>query len=87
MNPERDGITCCAADALQQARMVEVGGVIVGLKMFDEVFAEVAALENRDDTALGAELVSRVREHNYIPPGAMGLYATAPVKEFHSGQR
>ena len=85
MNPERDGITCCAADSLQQARMVEVGGV--RLKMFDEVFAEVAALENRDDTALGAELVSRVREHNCIPPGAMGLYATAPMKGFHSGQR
>jgi len=87
MNPERYGIPCCAADAVQHVKMVEVGGVVVGLKRLDEVFAEVAALEIRDDTVLGAELILRVREHNYIPPSAEGLYAAALVKEFHSGQR
>ncbi len=44
-------------------------------------------LEIRDDTALDAELVLMVREHNYIPTSAAGLYAAAPWQKFHADRR
>ena len=87
MDSRREKIPCCAANALQQIRRIDVGGVAIGFTMLDAVFAEVAAMGTGDDVALGEELVRRVREHNYIPPGAETLYAVALVREFHADRR
>ena len=87
MDSRREKIPCCAADALRQIRRIDVGGTVIGFTMLDAVFTEVAAMGIGDDTALGKELVRRAREHNYIPPGAETLYATALVREFHADRR
>lgn len=84
MDSRREKIPCCAADALRQIRRIDVGGVATGFTMLDAVFAEVAAMGIGDDAVLGKELLRRVREHNYIPPGAEPLYATALAREFHA---
>lgn len=84
MAEKRKNKPCCAADALRQVRRVNVGGTVIGFTMLDAVFAEVAAMGIRDDAALGEELVRRVREHNYIPPGAEALYTAALVGEFRA---
>ncbi len=82
MDSKRMKKPCCAADALRQVRRVDIGGVAVGFTMLDAIFAEVAAIGIGNDAALGEELMRRVREHNYIPPGAEALYAAALAREF-----
>lgn len=87
MDEKQDKKPCCAADALRQVQRIDVGGVAIGFVMLDAVFAEVAAMEIWNTAALGEELVRRVREHNYIPPGAEAMYAAALIEEFRADER
>ena len=73
---------CCAADAMQRVKPVEVNGATVGLSMLDLVFAEVQALGLTDESAVRAELLKRVKVYNYVPASAAEAYAGAVYREY-----
>ncbi len=79
---KNNDIPCCAADAMQRVKPVDVGGTTVGLAMLDHVFAEVRDPGLTDETAVRAELLKRVKVYNYVPPPAAEAYAAAVHREY-----
>jgi hypothetical protein len=77
-----NGIPCCAADAMRTVRQVEINGVTIGLSMLDLVVAEVQALDLASETAVRAELITRVKVYNYVPASAAEAYAAAVHREY-----
>ncbi|WOX57458.1 hypothetical protein [Methanoculleus receptaculi] len=75
---------CCAAEAMRRIRRIEVGGVVVGLAMLDDILADVIESGITGETAIGDELVGQVKIYNYIPKGAEPLYRTALLAEYQN---
>ena len=64
-------------------RQILVGRLPARIQGLDELFAELYKQGRRPDEAgLGAELVERVREHNYIPKAAVEDYTKALLREY-----
>jgi hypothetical protein len=68
---------CCAAEAMRRIRRIEVGGVVVGLVMLDDILADMVARNLSDETAIGDELLKQVKIYNYVPKEAEPLYRAA----------
>jgi len=73
---------CCAADALQRIRQVDVGGIVVGISMLDQILPEVREMELPDEKEIGRELLKRVKIYNYIPASAEEKYRIALLEEY-----
>ncbi|MGB9804280.1 hypothetical protein, partial [Desulfofundulus sp.] len=54
----------------------------VGVLGLDEILEEVSKLSLTDEEELAAELLSRFKTRNYVPPTAEKKYATALVAEY-----
>jgi hypothetical protein len=76
---------CCAADAMQRIRKVNVGGITVGLAMLDCIFEEVASLDLSTDEQLQRELLRQVKIYNYVPRQAEDAYGEAILREYRKG--
>ena len=68
---------CCAAEAMRRIRRIEVGGVVVGLAMLDDILEDVIDRGIAGVTAIGDELVRQITIYNYIPKEAEPLYRAA----------
>jgi len=79
---KKDGIPCCAADAVRHVQPVEVDGATVGLAMLDHAFAEVREFGLANETAVRAELLKRVKVYNYVPASAAAAYVGAVYREY-----
>ncbi|MDN7024040.1 hypothetical protein FGU65_03895 [Methanoculleus sp. FWC-SCC1] len=75
---------CCAAEALRRIRRIEVGEVVVGLAMLDDILADVIDLGLAGETAIGDELIRQVKIYNYVPKEAEPIYRAALLREYHS---
>jgi hypothetical protein len=75
---------CCAAEALRRVRRIEVGEVVVGLTMLDDILADTIALNLSGEIAIGDELMKQVKIYNYIPKGAEPLYRAAILREYQN---
>ncbi|MCK8518266.1 hypothetical protein [Methanoculleus sp. 7T] len=75
---------CCAAEALRRVRRIEVGGVVVGLTMLDDILADTVAFNLSGETAIGDELMRQVKIYNYIPKEAEPLYRAALLLEYQN---
>lgn len=73
---------CCAADALRRIRQVDVGGIVIGISMFDHILAEVKALNLTAEKEIGDELLKRVKIYNYVPVSAEEKYRIALLREY-----
>ena len=69
---------------MQRIRKLEVGGLIVGIAMLDEVIREVQALGLLSEPEIRDELMKRVKLSNYVPKSAEDAYAAALLREYHS---
>jgi hypothetical protein len=58
---------CCEAEALRRIRQVNVGGIVVGISMLDNILSEVKALNLTGEKEVGEELLKRVKIYNYVP--------------------
>lgn len=58
------------------------GGLSVGIVNLDRILREVAELGLSDETELGRELLTRVKNDNYLAPDAVNVYSAALVKEY-----
>jgi hypothetical protein len=83
----KEKIPCCSADALQHIKKIDVGGIVVGLSMLDEVIGEVQALNLPDESDVRAELLKRVKLYNYVPKSAEEVYASALLRECRSARK
>jgi|GEM_PF-806463 len=79
---DRNTLSPCATDALFGTRQLMVAGKQVGITGLDATFAAVQAQGLIGDAEISAELVRRIRENNYIPPGLAGDYAAAVLAEY-----
>jgi len=68
---------CCAAEAMRRIRRIEVGGVVVGLAMLDDILEDVIDRGIAGVAAIGDELVRQIKIYNYIPKEAEPLYRAA----------
>jgi hypothetical protein len=84
METEKREKPCCAAEALRRVRRIEVGGVVVGLAMLDDILADTVALAPSGETAVGDELIKQVKIYNYIPKEAEPLYRAALLCEYQN---
>ncbi len=75
---------CCAAEALRRVRRIDIGGVVVGLAMFDDILADVIDSGLAGEIAIGDELIKQIKIYNYIPKGAEQLYRTALLREYQN---
>ncbi|NBD36036.1 MAG: hypothetical protein GVY30_08545 [Chloroflexi bacterium] len=64
-------------------RQIVIDGSPTGVQGLDEIFAQLYEAGRRPGEAeLGAEIVGRAAEHNYIPPGAREVFAQALLAEY-----
>ena len=75
---------CCAAEALRRVRRIEVGGVVVGIVMLEDILADTIGLDLPGEGAICDELIRQVKIYNYIPKEAEPLYRTALLWEYHN---
>jgi len=75
---------CCAAEALRRVRRIEVGDIVVGLVMLDDVLDDVIDRGIAGVTAIGDELVRQIKIYNYIPKEAEPLYRAALLREYRN---
>ena len=80
-------IPCCAADALRRIRQVDVGGVVVGISMLDEILAEVKEMNLTGENDIGKELLRRVKIFNYVPASVEEKYRTALLQEYMKSEK
>ena len=75
-------IPCCAADAMRRVKQIDVGGIVVGITMLEESFAEVREMNipgKKESTDL---LLKKVKVYNYIPAAAEEKYREALLREY-----
>lgn len=77
---------CCAAEALRRVRQVEVGSVVIGITMLDDILSEVRAMNLPNEKSISDELLKRVKIYNYVSPRAEEQYRTALVREYRTSQ-
>lgn len=73
---------CCAAEALRRIRQIEIGGIVVGLAMLDDIIEEVQGLHLTGKDAIADELIKRVKIYNYVPQKAESEYRDALIREY-----
>jgi hypothetical protein len=78
---------CCAAEAFRRVRQVEVGGVVIGITMLDDILREVREMNLSTEKSTGDELLKRVKVYNYVPPRSEGQYRTALVREYRASEK
>jgi hypothetical protein len=67
-------------DSVMQIR---IGDNLVGIVGLKQVMEEMAGkFSSSPDEEIGAEMIRRLSENNYIPKQAKGIYAQALVREF-----
>jgi len=62
-----------------------VDGKQVGINEIDEIFSQVRPLGLRDDDAIADELISRVKQSDFVPAGKERAYRAALLDEFKKG--
>lgn len=77
---------CCAAEALRRVRQVEVGGVVIGITMLDDVMREIRSMNFPDEKSISDDLLKRVKIYNYVPPRAEEQYRAALLREYRTSQ-
>ncbi len=78
----RETKPCCVADAIWGVGQVEVAGRIIGIANLGEILGAVGALELETEAEIRAELLRRVKESNYVPPGMENAYTDAVLSKY-----
>jgi hypothetical protein len=65
-----------------EIRTISVEGKETGINHLDRIIDDVAALDLRDPTRIGEELLRRVQAFNYVPTRKTGAYAEALLREY-----
>ena len=69
---------------MQRIRKLEVGGLIVGIAMLEEVICEVQAMGLPTEPGIRAGLLKRVNLYNYVPKSAEDAYAATLLRKYRS---
>lgn len=69
---------------MQRIRKIEVGGLIVGIAMREEVICEVQAMGLPTEPGIRAGLLKRVKLYNYVPKSAEDACNAAVLPEYRS---
>jgi hypothetical protein len=74
---------CCAAAAARATKQLTLpNGFQVGIINLDTILREVAELKLTDTEALKAELLGRVKAHNYVASSVEYDYSTALLRVY-----
>jgi hypothetical protein len=78
---ERDK-PCCAAEAMRRIKHVDVGGIVVGLTMLEDICLDVQDMNLSTREKIADELMKRIKIYNYIPEPAYKNYRDAVLREY-----
>lgn len=68
---------------MEESRIINVGGVKVGINGLDQAIEEMTErFSDQGDQEVAAEMLARLEPRNYFAPSAMDEYAAALVREF-----
>lgn len=73
---------CCTAEALRRIRQVDIGGIVVGLAILDDIIDEVQELHLTGKDTIADELMKRIKIYNYVPRAAEAEYRAAMLREY-----
>ena len=79
-----DEKSCCVAEAMWRIRQVDVGGIVVGISLLDDIIIEVKAMNLSGEKETGDELLKRIKIYNYIPASAEEQYRIMLIHEYRN---
>jgi hypothetical protein len=77
-----DETPCCATAAGKKIKKVMISGQDVGIAQLDEIIARIAALNLKDEEAIGRALLKEVKIYNYVPASKELDYRNAMMNEY-----
>ncbi len=72
---------------MRKIRKVEIGGIVVGLAMLDDIIDEVKEMDMSEGNEIGDELMKRIKIYNYVPQKAEAAYRAALIREYNNTVR
>jgi hypothetical protein len=63
-----------------------MGGIVVGISMLDQIFAEVKDMDLQGRKEIGDKLPKRVKIFTYVPARAEERYRNALMQEYQKSQ-
>jgi hypothetical protein len=83
---DKDGYYCSICGGIPPDKIttkrVLIDGKETGIDHLDWIFSEVKKLGLDNNAALAGELLTRVKEFNYVPTKKTEVYAAALVEEY-----
>lgn len=73
---------CCAAEAMRRIKQVDVGGIVVGLAMPEDICYDVRDMNISGREKIADELMRQIMIYNYIPKPAYDKYRDAVLMEY-----
>ncbi len=67
---------------MRKIRQIEVGRIVVGLAMLDDIIDEVQGQQLATGDAIAEGLLKRIKIYNYVPKAAETAYRTALLREY-----
>jgi hypothetical protein len=67
---------------VNETATLSVGGKDVGISCLDDVMNEVLSLNINDDEEIKRELLTRIKDRDYVPSKAEGEYSEALLNEY-----
>ncbi|MBP2133958.1 hypothetical protein J2128_001924 [Methanomicrobium sp. W14] len=81
-----DRIPCCAAEAAQRIKRININGIPTGISMFEVICLKVREKNISGEEKTADELMKEVKIYNYVPAGAYENYRSAILKEYKNGK-
>lgn len=75
---------CCAAEAMRRVKQIDVGGIVVGLAMLEDIIQDVREMNLTNRDRIADELMKRIKIYNYIPEAAEEKYRSALLREYEN---
>ncbi|QLH74058.1 MAG: hypothetical protein HPY73_00380 [Methanomassiliicoccales archaeon] len=84
---EKECRKCGDELVLDETPKLKINGKDVGINDLDEIMNEVMALGLKDETAIGRELLSRVKANDFVPRSVEKEYERALLEEYNRRSR
>jgi len=80
----KDNKPCCAAEAMRRIKPIDVGGIVVGIAMLEDIINDVHEMDLPGRDRIADELLKMIKIYNYVPVAAEEKYRSAILREYEN---
>ena len=80
----KDNKPCCVAEAMRRIKQIDVGGIVVGLAMLEDIIDDVREMNLTNRDRIADELIKKIKIYNYVPAVAEEKYRSAILREYEN---